>query len=335
MAEQPLKASVIVLGFNGRQYLADCLSSVSDQDMSPGEYEILYVDNGSTDGSLEFVRSHFPGVHTLALPKNLGFAEGNNAGYRHCRGAHIAFLNQDTVVHRSWLSELVRAADYSVDIAACHSNMIMPWYTAFAAQERSEPVEVLHVADLSRFGFVTYVERPYRCEPVDTLFLAGASVLVKREVLDEWGYAFEPKFFAYCEDTDLALRLRGSGYRNVLVPTSVVYHHHTLVTAPGWATVRKTLRILKNRCLTYYRNMGLLEFVLYSPMLLLGSCFKSREFGLPRHRSLIYAMALVPLTAMAAILALRDFPNHWAERRRILSSRRYGRFWLLQELLGR
>ncbi len=328
------RATVIVLGFDGRRYLEACLTSVLDQELPRNEYEVLYVDNGSSDGSAQFVGERFPEVRVQVLERNLGYAQGNNVGLKLARGRCIVFLNQDTVVHRRWLLKLLQTAESAPDIGACHSNLIMPWHPAFPAQERTGEVKLLCVPELSRFGFASYARRPYSPKPIETLFLAGACVLVKRELLEPWGYAFDPGFFAYCEDTDLALRIRAMGYRNVLVPTSVVYHHHTLAEAPRWSTLEKTLRILRNRWLVYFRNMNAVEFTAYAPFLLLGSALKAAEFGLPLWKRSVYGGAQVPLMAVAFFLALPQFARHWRERRRILRSRTQRLFWLLKELLA-
>jgi GT2 family glycosyltransferase len=88
--------SVIVINWNGRQYLQACLDALAAQ--QGVEFETLVVDNGSTDGSVGFVRAQFPRVRVVALAENLGFAGGNNAGAREARGRHLVFLNNDTVV---------------------------------------------------------------------------------------------------------------------------------------------------------------------------------------------------------------------------------------------
>src|SRR3989304_303767 len=108
VGERPL-ASVIILGYNGREYVEECLSSVLDQDLPLDQYEGLYVDNGSHDGSSALVRQRFPQARVMELDRNYGYAEGNNIGFRATSGEFAVFLNQDTVVHRSWLRELVDA----------------------------------------------------------------------------------------------------------------------------------------------------------------------------------------------------------------------------------
>src|SRR5437867_4234549 len=105
MPEGPL-ASVIILGYWGRAFVDDCLSSVLDQDLAPERYDVLYVDNGSRDRAGELVRERYPRARVLELDHNYGYAEGNNIGFRNTTGNIVVFLNEDTAVHRSWLREL-------------------------------------------------------------------------------------------------------------------------------------------------------------------------------------------------------------------------------------
>ncbi|HDM76863.1 MAG TPA: glycosyltransferase family 2 protein, partial [Deltaproteobacteria bacterium] len=102
-----MKASVIVLNKNGSLLLPECLHSLHRQTWT--DVEIVVVDNGSIDGSVEFVQEHFPEVRVVRLEENLGFCKGNNIGIRQAKGEYIALLNNDTVVDPHWLEELVRA----------------------------------------------------------------------------------------------------------------------------------------------------------------------------------------------------------------------------------
>jgi len=125
MPDAPL-ASVIILGYWGREFVDDCLSSVLDQDLPPDQYEVLYVDNGSRDRAGELVRERYPRARVLELDRNHGYAEGNNIGFRNTMGSVAVFLNEDTAVHRSWLRELIEAVHASPQIAAAHANIIQP-----------------------------------------------------------------------------------------------------------------------------------------------------------------------------------------------------------------
>ncbi|MCG2737608.1 MAG: glycosyltransferase family 2 protein, partial [Candidatus Methanoperedenaceae archaeon] len=96
MNKTPPPVSVIIVNFNGKHYLKNCLSSLSAQ--SYPAIEVIFVDNGSGDGSVEYVRKEFPSVRIIESKKNLGFAKGNNLGIREARGELIATLNNDTEV---------------------------------------------------------------------------------------------------------------------------------------------------------------------------------------------------------------------------------------------
>src|SRR5688572_6677875 len=97
------KVSIVVLGWNGQKYVHECLTSVFDQDFDE-PYEVLFVDNGSTDGTAASAEQH-SGVTVHRLDKNYGFCLGNNKGFELASGEFVIFLNQDVIVHREWLRE--------------------------------------------------------------------------------------------------------------------------------------------------------------------------------------------------------------------------------------
>ena len=116
--------SVIVLNYNGRQYLTDCLSALQRQIYPADRFEVVLVDNASTDGSVEFVRRMFPNVRVIENKVNLGFAGGNNAGIRATDGEYVALLNNDTAAEPDWLSALVEACQSDPAIGACTSKLL-------------------------------------------------------------------------------------------------------------------------------------------------------------------------------------------------------------------
>src|ERR687896_202519 len=108
MSSPPL-VSIVVLGWNGREYVDGCLSSLLDQDFDR-PYEVLFVDNGSIDGTADAAEG-YAGVRVHRLDRNYGYCLGNNKGFEIAHGAYVVFLNQDVIVHRSWLTELVAALE--------------------------------------------------------------------------------------------------------------------------------------------------------------------------------------------------------------------------------
>ena len=328
-------ASVIVLGYNGRTYLEDCLASVVDQDLPLDQYEVLYVDNGSRDGSATLVRERFPQSRVLELDRNYGYAEGNNIGFRETRGEFVVFLNQDTVVHRSWLRELLAAVDSAADVAAAHANIIQPWYPEFAGIGEREDAQAAYTSEVNRLGYIQYEQLPSIEGLRDTLFLHGVCIALRRSVAEQFDYIFDPGFFAYAEDLDLGLRVRALGYRSVIASRAVVYHKHTLKTELSWGTVVKTVRIIRNRYLAFYKVMAWWEFALMVPLMSIGAPFNASEFGLSRSRQLLYGLALVPATVAALAVTLVELPRYAAKRRTIRDRAAKQGAWCLRALWRR
>ncbi len=329
-AEQAPLVCVIVLGWNGREFLADCLGSVLDQDLPSSQCEVLYVDNGSDDGSPALVRERFPQVRVVELDRNYGYAEGNNIGFRHTRSELVVFLNQDTVVHRSWLRELVNGVGSAADVMAAHANVIQPWYPEYAGLAERAMSPEAYTAELNRLGYARYGRLESREGPVDVLFLHGVSIIIRRRVVDELNYIFDAEFFAYAEDMDLGLRVRALGYRCVVVPDAVVYHKHRLKTDPSWSTLVKTVRIIRNRYLAFYKVMTLPEFAVMAALLTIGAPLNAGEFGLRLTQRIVYGLALVPVTLAALAVALWDL-RRFAAKRREVRARAHGRgAWCLR-----
>jgi GT2 family glycosyltransferase len=330
-----LRATVIVLGYHGWHYVEPCLESLLDQDFAFDSYEILYVDNKSLDESAPRVREKFPQVRVLELDHNYGYAEGNNKGFAAARGEYVVFLNEDTEMHRSWLTELLTAVSASPDIAAAHANIIQPWYPEFDGIDERSFSDVAYTSEVNRLGYVQYEKLPASAGVVDTLFLHGVCIILRRDVGEELQYIFDPDFFAYAEDLDLGLRVRSLGYRSVVASRAIVYHKHTLQTAANWLTIVKTVRIIRNRYLAFFKVMAGWEFVAMAAILTVGAPFNSGEFGLGRVRQVVYGVALVPATLAALVTTLFHLPRYVEKRRWIRDHATQQGAWCLRALWSR
>jgi GT2 family glycosyltransferase len=120
----PKTASVIVLNFNGKHFLDPCLESIYKQSFPASRFEVILTDNGSSDGSVEHVKSHWPDVRILELKKNLGFAGGINEGVRYARGEYVALINNDARAHPEWLARGLRPFQGSTDVAMVASKIL-------------------------------------------------------------------------------------------------------------------------------------------------------------------------------------------------------------------
>lgn len=204
---EPL-VSIIIVNFNGKQYLQKCLNSIEQS--AYRNYEIILVDNNSSDGSVEYVKKNFQDVIIIKLDNNYGFAEPNNIAAKQSKGDLFYFLNNDTEILQNSLSELVYTLNKS-DIAIGQSLLL------------KENNDVDSSGDyITKMGLVynsTKIEKTIK--PI--LSARGASMIIKKEIFWNLG-GFDKKFFASFEDVDLGWRAWISGYKVVLVPTSIVYH---------------------------------------------------------------------------------------------------------------
>lgn len=313
--------SVIILGYNGKKYVDGCLSSVLDQDLGPKHsYEVLWADNCSTDGSPAYVATHYPSVRLLQFGENLGFAQGNNCAARQAQGDLLVFLNQDTVVHRSWLRALVEVMDDATQIAACQSNMLMPWHREFAAMDRTARLEKVYVAAISKYGFVEYREYPYVDGPLVTVFLTGASFAIRKSVVEQLEYIFDPFFNTYSEDLELSLRLQALGMRSLTVPASVVYHLQFSKVTNYRSALRKAYLSTRNRVLTYYKNLPTTAFVRMLPLLIVGSLIKLNELPIGVMQKAAYMVVMLPITVAAFAGAARHAHRYTCYRKSLTPS---------------
>jgi GT2 family glycosyltransferase len=209
--------SLVIVNWNGGQFLEACLGAVAAQ--QDVDFEIILVDNGSRDGSVDFVRSRFPAVRVVALPRNFGFAGGNNAGAGAARGRYLAFLNNDTVADPRWLRALRDGLDEDAGFALATSRIVY----------MHDPTVIDSAGDgVFRWGgaFKRYhgaaASRAERSEEV--FGVCGAACMMPRAVFDELG-GFDEDFFVSHEDVDLSFRARLRGYRCRYVADAVVRHH--------------------------------------------------------------------------------------------------------------
>lgn len=211
--------SVIIPNWNGWDLLRPCLDSLQRQVYR--DFEVIVVDNGSTDGSVSKLWEKYPWVHTLALEKNRGYSGGCNAGIRRAEGDLLVMLNNDTEMDTHWLAALVDAADRHPEAGSFASRIMI----------HDDPHIIHSAGDLYRRdgtsdsrGVWTEYASPYD-EEAYVFGGCGAAVAYRQKMLEEVGL-FEEAFFMYCEDVDLSWRAQLAGWKCIYVPEAVLYHHH-------------------------------------------------------------------------------------------------------------
>lgn len=211
--------SVVIVNYNRRCFLEKCLASLLAQTYP--KIEIILVDNGSFDGSIDYVRKDFPSVKIIANKKNLGFAKGSNIGIKEARGELIATLNNDTEVTSQWLEELVNAMNSDERVGMCASKML---FMKNPGMINSTGICISRSGVCWDRGIFETDTGQY--ELMEEVFgpCAGAA-LYRKTMLSEIGL-FDEDFYAYMEDTDLAFRGRLAGWKCLYVPDAIVYHVH-------------------------------------------------------------------------------------------------------------
>jgi GT2 family glycosyltransferase len=255
MKENPL-ISVIVLNWNGRQFLEQCLGSILAQTYHP--LEVILVDNGSTDGSLEFVKATYPDVRVIANGKNLGYGGGNNVGIQSSRGQYVMILNNDTRLDLGCIEELKRSIEKKDRYGACASKILFEH-----AGLRIDAAGLVVCPDGLAIGRGRW-DREDRYDTETEVFCAsGCACLFRREMLEEIGI-YDEDFFAYGEDTDLGWRAQLAGWRCIYSPKAVVHHLHS--ASSGTYSHFKAYLVERNRIWVSLKNFPL-------PLVILGQFY--------------------------------------------------------------
>ena len=253
----PLRASVIIVNYNGGEELWHCLASVVSA--APTGSEVIVVDNASTDASAGALERDFPPVRLIRSRTNLGFGGGNNLGAQSARGKFLVFLNPDTRVAEGWLAALL--APFEADP---HVGLVTAKVLLAAQPDRINTCgNTVHLTGLTLCRGMGFPKSAFeKAEEVDAI--SGAAFAIRRETFDALG-GFDDDFFLYLEDTDLSWRARLAGWRCWYAPDSVVFHDYTLRISP-----RKVFYQERNRYLMLLKNLRWPTLAVLLPALLLA-----------------------------------------------------------------
>jgi len=217
--------SIVIVAWNVRDLVLDCLASIADAKLGLA-YEVIVVDNGSADHTVEAVVRQFPDTRVVALPKNIGFGAGNNRGLEVMRGRHAVLLNSDTIVLRGGLEACVRFLDEHPDVGAVGPQLLNPDRTKQNCIHNSPTLvsEIVGQSVLRRaFPRRWPSKRVDYPGPVEVEAVLGACLFVRREVIAQIGLIDEDYFF-FLEETDWCHRMRAAGWRVFHLPDAQVIH---------------------------------------------------------------------------------------------------------------
>lgn len=249
VAAVPL-VSIVIVNWNGKALLEECLRSVYCQSFKA--FEVVVVDNGSTDGSVDAVKKSFPEVVVRENKENLGFAKGNNIGIGAAskETKYILTLNNDTVLDRSFLTELIGAAEASPETVGM-------WAPKILSIEDNSVIDsvgglLIYPDGLAKGRGRLETDNGQYDLQADAFIPSACAGLYRKKMLAEIG-GFDDEFFAYCEDTDLGLRARLAGWEAGSVPKAVVFHHYS--ATGGRYTPFKAYLVERNRVWVAVKNL--------------------------------------------------------------------------------
>jgi GT2 family glycosyltransferase len=248
-----VRASVLIVEYNTRDYLADCLTSLENSELPRNEFEVIVVDNASPTPVDSLIEA-YPRVRFLKSRRNLGFAGGNLLALSRARSSQLLLLNPDAVAHPAWLREMLSVLSRpDVGVVGCKilhpgTRVLQHAGGVLFANGRSE-----HLGrdqdDTGQFDEETEVE-----------YVCGAAIGTRRDVIDAVGFLSPAYFPAYYEETELCVRARRAGYRVVYTPRAVVEHHES-VASGGAQTMAYLRRYHESRMRFVYRNYSLRELL--------------------------------------------------------------------------
>jgi len=308
--------SVVVVNFNGGDYFRRCLEALSKT--AYPNFEVIVVDNASTDGSVDEVKRCFasdPRVRVVVNSVNVGHAEGCNIGARVSSGEYLVFLDSDTEVRgENWLRELVKVMESDGSVGLAQAKIVL------AEDERRLDYVCVAVDALGTWAANYGARQDQIKENLEVLAASSGCCIVRREVFEYVG-GFDADYFIYDDDTDLSLRIRLAGYRVLLVPSALSVHRGGVMRGVTGDTL---FHSSKNRLRTVIKNYELRNVWWRFSVLLFFTCVAAAGFAVLSRLD----EAKATLKGVASVVV--DFKRLWVKRLVFQSRRRVRDFELVQ-----
>ncbi|MEL6239407.1 MAG: glycosyltransferase family 2 protein, partial [Pseudomonadota bacterium] len=268
--------AIIIVNWNVRDLLADCLEAVKERtQLSPGVFETIVVDNASADGSVEMLRDKFPWVRVIEAGDNIGFAPGCQLGYEATDAPFVLLLNPDTVVHDNAIDTMLATIKADERIGVLGSRLLNSDGSFQRAAGGAFPTLYNLLCNYMFIGRL--LPQALRPEPVyitqdtsdlrDIQWVSGASLLFRRSVVGD--QIFAPDFFMFGEDMDLCRRVAEAGYRVVFSGRQTITHHHgrSFSKQPSMEVVGT---VFKGPRAFFRRDRGAISLLAYDAILFVG-----------------------------------------------------------------
>ena len=231
---------VIVVNYNGKDILDKFLISLSKIDYPKNRMQSILVDNASTDGSIEFIKKTYPNVRIVVNKKNLGYV-GINSALPYCKGKYVYVINNDIILHKDCFKKFIRVLEKD-------GNIAMATYTSI---NYFDPKIVSGGTWVSKSMYCGHFIKTDNNKVREIPYLGGG--LIRKSVINKYGYIFDPDYFIYAEDLDLGLRIRSLGMRVVLVDEAINYHMHAFTTKKWRVNSEMTFLLERNLLITFFK----------------------------------------------------------------------------------
>jgi len=329
------KVSVQIVTWNAMNFIFDCLESLMRQSFR--DFSVIVIDNGSDDGTVEFVRANYPTVSVLENFKNLGFTKANNQGILLAKSEYVLTLNADVILSENFLERLLAFADTKPDAGSFGGKAFKLYSEPLASGDEISLREVVRSNILDTTGLQIFRSRRVidrgegekdtgQYDRREEVFgICGACALYRQSALAEVAIKkeyFDNDFFAYKEDVDLAWRLRLYGFAAWYIPDAVFFHHRQLPTVDENNLVKAIYQrqsVSKFRRALSFRNQHLL---LVKNDLLINLLFALPWWLLREVKIILAALILEPFQGKSLIEFFQLLPNALLKRRVIMAHRK-------------
>jgi GT2 family glycosyltransferase len=263
--------SILIINWNTRDLLRQCLDSIYSK-FDRERFEIIVVDNASTDGSPGMVRGQFPRVVLIENPANVGFARANNQAIQRSSGRYVLLLNSDTIVQPGALNSLLDFMEAHAEAGCVGARLLNPdgslqYSCSPAPTLLREFLRLFHLPGVRPDGYYPMISWDLH-QPHEVDVLLGACLLLRREALDHVGWLDE-SYFMYSEEVDLCYRLRNGGWRLFWVPQARIVHFGGQSTRQ--ASTEMFLRLYEAKLIYFRKNHGKFKAQLYKLMIMLAT----------------------------------------------------------------
>jgi hypothetical protein len=257
--------TILVVNYNGSGVVEKCIDSIFQSKYK--KKEVVVIDNGSVDGSPQILRKKYAEekrFKLIRLKENMGPALARNIAMKGIKSKYVAFLDNDTVVHKDWLIEPIKRMEEDATVASCQSKLLMAY----------DHKVIDYVGDyISQFGFLVQkaaggeIDNGQYDSNFEILSAKSAGMILRRSAFERVG-GFDPDYFIFVEETDLGWRFWLAGYRNIFTPTSVVFHEYgtTAKRFPNEQNYRAKFHGSKNYIATLFKCLSIKNLFLFLPI---------------------------------------------------------------------